>query len=98
MVRGRATAYERGQHTLICDALQVSADPNAPGLTAYEAVCVLMMKLDIAVEAIRETLRNNKHLADGENCTLIELKRAGSILRRKPESFDVLPLYGTEVT
>ena len=27
-------------------------------------------------EAIEETLRDNAHLADGDNCTLIKLKRA----------------------
>ena len=27
-------------------------------------------------QAIRTTLDNNRHLADGEDCTLIELKRA----------------------
>lgn len=27
-------------------------------------------------KAIQKTLDANKHLADGENCTLIELKRA----------------------
>ena len=26
-------------------------------------------------QAIRETLEDNRHLADGENCTLIKLKR-----------------------
>jgi hypothetical protein len=27
-------------------------------------------------QSIRTTLENNRHLADGEDCTLIELKRA----------------------
>lgn len=30
-------------------------------------------------KAIRETLADNPHLADGENCTLIKLKRAAAM-------------------
>lgn len=30
-------------------------------------------------KAIRETLDDNLHLADGENCTLIKLKRAAAM-------------------
>jgi hypothetical protein len=36
---------------LICKALKVSEDPNAPGDTAYEAVCELMCKVDMALTA-----------------------------------------------
>lgn len=43
--------YGEGQHLLICDALQVSPDPNSPGLSAYEAVCLLMHKIDLALDA-----------------------------------------------
>jgi len=32
--------------------------------------------------AIRETLSDNRHLADGENCTLLKLKRAMSPIAR----------------
>jgi hypothetical protein len=42
----RATAYDRSQHQLVCKALGVSDSPDAPGLTAYEAVCVVLTKLD----------------------------------------------------
>ncbi len=45
------TAYDRDQHELICKALKVSADPGAPGNTAYEAVCELMLKADMALDA-----------------------------------------------
>lgn len=51
MPRRRPTAYDRGQHELICDALKVSKDPNAPGDTAYEAVCELMCKIEMACAA-----------------------------------------------
>lgn len=33
-------------------------------------------EIDILRAAIRKTLDENGHLADGDNCTLIELKRA----------------------
>lgn len=41
----RPTAYDRGQHQLICAALGVSEDPGAPGQTAFEAVCELIKEL-----------------------------------------------------
>lgn len=47
----RPTAYDRGQHDLICTALKVSNDPNAPGDTAYEAVCKLLYKQEMALAA-----------------------------------------------
>lgn len=47
----RPTAYDRGQHELICKALKVSNDPNAPGDTAYEAVCEVLYKQDMALAA-----------------------------------------------
>lgn len=33
-------------------------------------------RLESMDKAIRETLEDNRHLADGEDCTLIRLKRA----------------------
>lgn len=36
----------------------------------------LQAKIDALMQAIRQTLDENGHLADGENCTLIVLKRA----------------------
>ena len=36
----------------------------------------LQAKIDALMQAIRQTLDDNGHLADGENCTLIVLKRA----------------------
>lgn len=36
----------------------------------------LLEEIDMLRAAIWETINNNLHLADGENCTLIALKRA----------------------
>jgi len=47
----RPTAYDRDQHDLICKALKVSNDPNAPGDTAYEAVCKVLYRQDMALAA-----------------------------------------------
>lgn len=47
----RPTAYDRDQHDLICKALKVSNDPNAPGDTAYEAVCKALYRQDMALAA-----------------------------------------------
>ena len=44
----RQRDYAVGQHALICEMLGVSPDPSKPGLTAYEAVCVMRMKLEEA--------------------------------------------------
>ena len=52
--------YAVGQHDLICNMLGVSTDPSAPGSTAYEAVCVLQMKL---AEARRVLKRQRTRLA-----------------------------------
>lgn len=45
--------------------------------------------------AINETLQDNMHLADGENCTLIKLKRAmtpnAQVERRAPSTFAPTP-------
>ena len=38
--------------------------------------CTLERELAELREAVAQTLRENAHLADGENCTLIRLKRA----------------------
>ena len=53
MAKRRPSAYHRGQHDLICCALGLPEDPKAPGLTAYEGVCVLLTKLDMARWALR---------------------------------------------
>lgn len=82
----RPTAYDKGQHKLICNALKVSSDPEAPGCTAYEAVCILLMKLDCA-----------KDFCEDENTekSLEFLKFLNK--GYEDEEFNFLPLYGTEV-
>ena len=45
-------------------------------------------------QAIRETLEDNRHLADGENCTLIKLKRvlsANTSGHGEPTSGEAIP-------
>lgn len=49
-------------------AFKRAATPNA---------CIELLEENEKLEtAIRETIEDNLHLADGENCTLIKLKRA----------------------
>lgn len=40
----RQEQYAVGQHALLCELLGVSANPDAPGKTAYEAVLDLKAK------------------------------------------------------
>lgn len=42
----------------------------------YSDRAILLAEVDRLRAAIRETLDNNAHLADGDVCTLIALKRA----------------------
>ena len=55
---GRPTAYDRGQHMLICETLGVSRDPLAPGPSAYEAVQTLLKQQGstVAQEDVKSTL------------------------------------------
>jgi hypothetical protein len=57
-IKRRPSAYDRGQHELICRALKVSANPAAPGKTAYESVCELLYKIDLALQT--KTLKEAK--------------------------------------
>lgn len=41
----------------------------------------LRQQLDIAINGITETIEENLHLADGDNCTLIKLKQAIAQIR-----------------
>jgi hypothetical protein len=43
---------------------------------SFALACTLERELVELREAVAQTLRENAHLADGENCTLIRLKRA----------------------
>jgi hypothetical protein len=66
--------YTFNAHTMIDFARKVS-EREAPCLNFCEqqAFKIEIRKLKAA---IRETIEDNLHLADGENCTLIKLKRA----------------------
>lgn len=48
---------------------------NCRGTESYERA-ILLAEIDRLRSAIRETLDKNGHLADGDNCTLLTLKRA----------------------
>jgi hypothetical protein len=48
---------------------------------AADEIESLREKLKDAVGAIEKTLDENGHLADGDNCTLIDLKRALAKIR-----------------
>ncbi len=54
--------------------------PDSAKLARYDDLANLVEKLHdqnmILLQAIRQTLDQNGHLADGDNCTLILLKRA----------------------
>lgn len=54
----RSTKYDIGQHEIICDALKVSPSPDAPGNSAYDAVCELLYKVEMALAA--KTLKQAK--------------------------------------
>lgn len=53
--------------------------PQDSGLRRFDKCRAELKRLRAAIE---KTLRDNAHLADGDDCTLIELKRA---LTQKPE-------------
>lgn len=42
--KNKKEEYAIGQQDIICRTLGVSPDPDAPGFTAYEAVCLLIRK------------------------------------------------------
>jgi hypothetical protein len=56
----RPCAYDRDQHHLVCQALNISPDPKAPGDTALEAVCELQTKITFALNA--KTLQEAKKI------------------------------------
>ena len=43
---------------------------------AAEMIADLLRKRDALLQAATQTVEENLHLADGENCTLIHIKRA----------------------
>jgi len=91
----RPTSYDKGEHELICTALHVSPDPDAPGLTAYEAVCVLMEKLEVARYHI------GLHLGKIDLQTTLDeekpepdLAAAWNYINKPSDDFCVLKMYG----
>ena len=48
---------------------------NAGLVAAHELHCKALVRVDELQAAIEKTLSENGHLADGENCTLIDLRR-----------------------
>ena len=77
----RATSYDKDQHFLIAKALGGSVDPKASGLTAYEAVCILKMKLEAAIPYVVEP-KDDVGILD--------------FLSKDQEEVDFIKLYGTE--
>ena len=76
--------YGAGQHDLICDATGTGKDYRDDGCTAYESVCVLMLKLDAARKYVEQQ--------EGEDAAeLLKFLNA----HQDAEEFCALPLYGT---
>ena len=70
-----------GEYTIVCCTNNQCGAEGAPKKTVDEAELAWNYRAaDAEIErlraAIKETLDKNGHLADGENCTLIDLKRA----------------------
>ena len=49
---------------------------EAAARSAYTELTLCSQQLAIAIKGINETIEDNLHLADGNNCTLIKLKQA----------------------
>jgi hypothetical protein len=70
---------------------------NTIGIESYERAR-LLGEIDRLRAAIRKTLDDNGHLADGDNCTLIELKRAIGIGQCRKCGADMQPGVAIEQT
>lgn len=82
MSNRKLTKYKASQHDLICDATNTNKHFSAPGNTAYESVCILLMKLEVT-EHFLETQTSDE---------AIKLLR---YIKQDPESdtFSILKLY-----
>lgn len=60
--------WRRGAHVPQCEPANLGR--------AIDKVCEMAEKYLVLYEAAHETLDENGHLADGENCTLFKLKKA----------------------
>jgi hypothetical protein len=74
--------YKVGQHDLICEATNTGKHYSDPGNTAYESVCILLTKIDVAKRFLKK--QRSK-----------EAKKILNILEKnlEAEEFDVLALY-----
>lgn len=77
--------YGSGQHELICEATGTGKDFLDDGCSAYEAVCVLMYKLDTV----------KTFLVQQNNDESIEMLNFLNT-HQDDEEFSIIPLYGTE--
>jgi len=72
--------YRRGKYKTYRDfELTTGVTPKKIGAAIDSAVQVIkdLKKENLKLkQAIADTLEENRHLADGDNCTLIRLKRA----------------------
>lgn len=69
-----SSTYTFNAHTMIDFARKVS-ERDAPCLNFCEQKSFIF-EIRRLRAAIRQTIEDNLHLADGDNCTLIKLKRA----------------------
>lgn len=61
---------------VVCDPGNECIDPDADCIEHHPKRKQLEKQRDELLAAIEKTLIENGHLADGDNCTLIDLKRA----------------------
>lgn len=82
MSNRKLTKYKTSQHDLICEATNTNKHYSSPGNTAYESVCVLLLKL----EATKHFLKTQE--SD-------EAKKLLKFIEQDQESdeFDILPLF-----
>jgi len=61
---------------ILIKALQILAtDIQSDDGVANSAIAEAALRLSELIQGIHETLIDNLHLADGDNCTLIKLKK-----------------------
>lgn len=75
----RQLVYSNGQHELIYSAIKVSPDPDAPGLTAYEGVCVLLCKIEAVRNRLVNMQSNNSHTKEAIRVLEMEYKEFHAI-------------------
>ena len=87
--------YAISQHALCCKYLDVAEPYDGDGDTLLEAVVALMKDRDEWViefhalkNAVAETLEENRHLADGDQCTLKKLKDAYAKAKNAGQDLD----------